>query len=43
MFRCDQHFDIPMIARYRQYEFKPELDENEIWDIFNLDIEFGKF
>lgn len=43
MFRCDQHLDIPMIARYRQYEFKPELDENVIWDIFNLDLEFGKF
>lgn len=36
-------FDIPMICKYRKYEFAPELDEDAVWHIFNLDIEYGKF
>jgi hypothetical protein len=36
-------FDIPYIIRYRLYELSPELESKDIWKIFNLDIEFGKF
>jgi hypothetical protein len=42
MFRV-QLFDIPMICKYRKYEYSPELDEDAVWLVFNYDQEFGKF
>jgi hypothetical protein len=42
MFRID-HYDIPMITKYRKYEYQKDLDEKDVWTIFNLDIEYGKF
>ena len=36
-------YDVPMVAKYRKYEYAEELDEDAIWIIFNLDQEFGKF
>jgi hypothetical protein len=36
MFRCEM-LDIPMIVKYRRYEYAVELDEDAIWHIFNLD------
>ena len=36
-------YDVPMVAKYRKYEYAEELDEEAIWIIFNLDQEFGKF
>lgn len=35
--------DIPMIIKYRRYEYAVELDEDAIWHVFNLDQEYGKF
>ena len=42
LFRCD-NCDVPYITRYRQNELIPELEPNDVWRIFNLDIEYGKF
>ena len=42
MFRCE-HLDIPMITRYRRYEYQKELDESDVWNIFRLDLEYDKF
>jgi hypothetical protein len=42
LFRCD-NCDIPYITRYRQNELIPELESNDVWKIFNLDVEYGKF
>lgn len=39
----DDNYDIPMITRYRKYTYATELTEKDVWSIFNLDIEFGKF
>lgn len=36
MFR-NEKLDIPMICKYRKYEYAPELDEDAVWHIFNLD------
>ena len=41
-FRCESH-DIPYITKYRFNEVDPDLTEADIWRIFNLDIEYGKF
>ena len=30
-------YDVPMVAKYRKYEYAEELDEEAIWIIFNLD------
>jgi transcriptional accessory protein Tex/SPT6 len=38
-----EHLDIPMVTMYRKYEFQKELDESDVWTIFNLDIEYGKY
>jgi len=35
--------DLPLIARYYMDELHPQLDEEKVWQIFNLDLEFGKF
>lgn len=39
----DQKLDVPMIVKYRKFEYASELDEKAVWAIFNLDQEFGKF
>lgn len=36
-------YDVPMIAKYRKYEYADELDEEAIWIIYGLDQEYGKF
>lgn len=41
-FRCES-LDIPFITKYRQNELIPELTPNDVWKIFSLDIEYGKF
>ena len=41
-FRLD-HFDIPMITMYRKYVFLKDLQEEDVWSVFNLDLEYGKF
>jgi hypothetical protein len=35
--------DVPMICKYRRYEYEPELDEEAVWLVFNFDQEYGKF
>ena len=35
--------DIPYITVYHQHELWPELVADDVWRIFNLDQEFGKF
>lgn len=42
MFRNDQ-FDVPFITKYKEKDLIPELNNEYIWRIFNLDLEFGKF
>jgi transcriptional accessory protein Tex/SPT6 len=42
LFRVEK-CDIPYITRYRQNELIPELEPHDVWTIFNLDIEYGKF
>jgi transcription elongation factor SPT6 len=42
LFRCE-NCDVPYITRYRQNELIPELEPDDVWRIFNLDIEYGKF
>ena len=42
LFRCE-NCDVPYITRYRQNELIPELGAEDVWRIFNLDIEYGKF
>lgn len=41
-FRCN-YMDIPYIAKYRKFEYLKELNEENIWQIFNLDLEYGRF
>jgi len=38
-----EHLDVPMITRYRKYEYADELDETAVWLIYSFDQEFGKF
>lgn len=38
----DQKLDVPMIVKYRKFEYASELDEKAVWAIFNLDQEYGK-
>lgn len=35
--------DVPMICKYRKYEYEPELDEEVVWLIYTFDQEYGKF
>ena len=42
MFRVE-HLDIPMITKYRRFEYMKELDDHDVWTIFNLDLEYAKF
>jgi len=32
-----------MITMYRKYEFTKDLTEEDVWTVFNLDQEYGKF
>jgi len=41
-FRCESS-DIPFITRYKMNELIPELEYDDIWRIFNMDMEYGKF
>mmetsp|Transcript_22818 Transcript_22818/g.22049 ORF Transcript_22818/g.22049 Transcript_22818/m.22049 type:complete len:137 (+) Transcript_22818:710-1120(+) len=38
-----EFFDIPMIVKYRKHEYGLELEGEDVWTIFNLDLEYGKF
>jgi hypothetical protein len=38
-----EHLDIPMITMYRKYEFTKDLTEEDVWVVFTLDQEYGKF
>ena len=31
------HCDVPMICKYRKYQYATELDEDAVWHIYNLD------
>ena len=42
MFRIDL-LDIPMIVKYRRYEYAEDIDEEAVWLIYNFDQEYGKF
>jgi transcriptional accessory protein Tex/SPT6 len=42
-FLRSEKFDVPYITRYRQDELIPDLQPEDVWKIFNLDIEYGKF
>lgn len=37
------YFDVPYITEYRKIDYMKELDADDVWAIFNLDIEYGKF
>ena len=41
MFKKDK-MDIPYINRYCRAKLIPELEQKDVWRIFNLDIEYGK-
>ena len=41
-FRKD-NLDVPFIAHYRKYEYGKNLTEEDVWTIFNLDQEYGRF
>jgi len=41
-FRCE-YMDIPYIAKYRKYDWNKDLQEEDVWNIFNYDLEYGKF
>ena len=43
LFMRDQHLDVPFIARYRSYEYRRGLQEADIWTIFQLEQEFGRY
>ncbi len=32
-----------MICKYRKFEYTKELNEEDIWKIFQLDQEYGRF
>lgn len=42
LFRKEKN-DIPYIVKYRRYVYQKDLNEADVWSIFNYDIEFGKF
>jgi transcriptional accessory protein Tex/SPT6 len=43
LFMREQHYDVPFIARYRSYEYRRGLEEEDIWTIFQLEQEFGRY
>ena len=42
MVRCEYH-DLPFITKYRMNELIPELEQKDVFTIFELDVEYGKF
>lgn len=32
-----------MISKYRKYDYSNELNDQDVWKIYNLDLEYGKF
>ena len=40
--RC-MNYDVPYITRYKMHDLSPELEPRDVWFIFNIDIEYGKF
>lgn len=40
--RC-MNYDVPYITRYKMHDLSPELEPKDVWFIFNIDIEYGKF
>lgn len=37
------NYDVPYITRYKMHDLSPELEPRDVWFIFNIDIEYGKF
>jgi hypothetical protein len=37
------YLDVPMIAKHRVQDYMNELTEQDVWAIFNYDLEYGKF
>lgn len=37
------YYDVPMIVRYRKFDYSKFLSEDDIWLILHLDQEYGKF
>lgn len=37
-----QYGDIPWICRYAREFYMPELEQKDVWRIYQLDIEYGK-
>ena len=35
--------DIPMIAKYRKYQYADDLDEEAVWHVWSMDQEYAKF
>lgn len=40
---CSQNYDLPMICKYRRFEFAECLDEQAVWLVWTLHQEYGKF
>ena len=38
-----EYLDVQMIVKYRKYEYMKELSDQDVWIIFDLDLEYGKF
>jgi len=38
-----EHLDVPMVATYRKYEYQKDLTDEDVWTIFDLDLEYGKY
>ena len=37
------HHDIPFIITYRKNQYEPLLNKNDIWKIYDLDLEWNSF
>ena len=38
-----EYLDLPMIERYRKYDYGPTLTDEHVWMVASLDQEYGKF
>lgn len=38
-----EYLDVPMIERYRKFDYGPTLNEEHVWLVASLDQEYGKF
>ncbi len=38
-----ENLDLPMITKYCSYEYMKVLNEENVWQIMNLDLEYGQF